>query len=173
MYLYILGLLSFFGTSGVSCAQNDETTEASDPTIKAIASHADETQGRPIPEEHDLVAEKLKSQMEESRSLERNTHLSPVNPSAPAVSLSEYLEYGMVPVEDLEAKLKNENGIAQPSSKSLGRYYTVYARSSGSSHDGGASANDSSENNEEYEFTEDEEETEDDREDDDSEEADL
>jgi len=179
MHIYILGLLGLFGIVQLSHAQNDETAENSDPTIKAVAATTEQTQGQPATEEHDLIAERFQSQIKEDRESSKTSHLSPINPLSPGgISIADYLEYGMVPVEDLEARLSdNDKKVAESGSKSLGRFYTVYARNSGSAQDGGGNASGTSEDNEAYEFTtdedEDEDEADDEREDDDSEEADL
>lgn len=77
------------------------------------------------------------------------------------VSLEEYFEYGMVPVENLEAQL-SEGAVAATKTLGVnrGKYYTVYSKVSGGDSSSSDSGNEAEFEN--IEFTEDEEESDDD-----------
>jgi hypothetical protein len=85
-------------------------------------------------------------------------------------SLVEYLEYGMVPVEDLEAQLVQQASQSNDSGK--GKYYTAYVRTRAASF-GGTTSTSTSVTETEASVAEEEDESDDERDDDDAEEADL
>lgn len=91
------------------------------------------------------------------------TRVIPSRSKPQKVSLEEYFEYGMVPVEDLEAQL-SEGAVAATRTLGVhkGKYYTVYSKVSGGGGDSGSSDSASESEFENIEFTEDEEESEDD-----------
>lgn len=171
MHKYILWLALCAGVVELASAHKAEAVDNHDP-VKIVASPGDVAPDSISSEKDvDFLADKINLEAVQQPVANRNA-LLPRNPVAPTgVSLEEFLEHGMVPVEDIEAKLAEQGGhVGQKPAGPKSRYYTVYARS-------GVSLDNAADNGESTDSDENQDDEDDDLideyEDDDSEETDI